>query len=257
MLVSFIKRLVAGTPVEGLARTVYHSVYPPPPVDLNSLYDEQTLAVMERVLERDSNFVDVGCHKGHFLELALRLAPDGRHYAFEPLPDLYAALSEIYGARRGVHLYEAALSDTAGSTTFQHVVTNPGYSGLQPRRYDRPNEQVTQIRVNRLRLDDVIERDVLIRLIKIDVEGAEVQVLRGAVETLRRCRPYVVFEHGLGGADYYGTGPDDVFNLFESCGLHVSVMSDWLSSNGKKDLSHRRFADQFYKGRNYYFMAHP
>ncbi|HLY39530.1 MAG TPA: FkbM family methyltransferase [Candidatus Binatia bacterium] len=48
---------------------------------------------------------------------------------------------------------------------------------------------------------------------RLDVEGAELEVLRGAGRTLHRWKPYVVFEHGLGAADSYGTSPGMVHEL--------------------------------------------
>lgn len=255
-MIALIKQWVSGTPLEGLARVVYHAVRPTP-IDLGRLYDEQTVAVMERVLESDSNCIDVGCHEGSILDVMLRLAPAGQHHAFEPLPHLYAALLHKYGGMSNVHIYEAALSDAPGTATFQHVTTNPAYSGLLKRRYDRPHEDVVEINVNLLKLDDVLPPDLDVRLVKIDVEGAELQVLRGAMATLRRCQPYVVFEHGLGGADCYGTRPEQVFDLFTECSLRISIMKEWLNSGSAKPLSRKGFAAQFDRGRNYYFMAHP
>jgi hypothetical protein len=61
-------------------------------------------------------------------------------------------------------------------------------------------------------------------LIKIDVEGAEEQVLRGALETIRRHQPVVVLEHGNSAAAY-GTRPDDVFRLLcDEAGLRIFDM---------------------------------
>ena len=70
-----------------------------------------------------------------------------------------------------------------------------------------PPGDVHQLRVRTERLDDVLPGDYVPTLIKIDVEGAEGAAFRGALETLRRHKPIVVFEHGLGGADRYGSGP--------------------------------------------------
>ena len=82
-------------------------------------------------------------------------------------------------------------------------------------------------------------------------------MLKGAVQMLRRCRPYVVFEHGLGAADCYGTRPESVFDLFTGCGLRLSLMNDWLASGGAQDAPREAFAEEFNSARNFYFMAHP
>src|SRR5262249_26220258 len=67
-----------------------------------------------------------------------------------------------------------------------------------------------------------------VRLIKIDVEGAELQVLAGSIKTLSRDKPIIVFEHGLGAAEYYNTRPEQVFELLSSCGLCISSLSCFL-----------------------------
>lgn len=226
-------------------------------IDLNRLYDSQTEAVMKRVLDRRSSAIDVGCHKGEILDVMLRLAPEGTHFAFEPLPHLFAALALKYAGVANVRLHEVALSESPGKAAFQHVVTNSGYSGLLRRRYDRPNEKVVTIKVRVEKLDDVLPADAAVRFMKIDVEGAELQVLRGGIATLRRSRPFIVFEHGLGGSDCYGTRPEHVYDLLAACRLRISLMGDWLESEGEKALSREAFAEQFDKGLNYYFLAHP
>ena len=259
MLKHRIAQWVHGTRFETPIRHLYHAItgQSRTPETASDLYDTQAAAVIQRVLSRRSNCVDVGCHSGAILDHILRLAPEGDHYAFEPLPDFYSALVRRYWCSPNVHLYQAALSNEPGRVSFQHVVTNPAYSGLRKRRYDRSDEQVKQIVVDALRLDEIIAPGNEIRFIKIDVEGAELQVLEGSIATLRRCRPYVVFEHGLGAADMYGTHPGQVFDLFASCGLQLSLMLDWLDSEGHKRLTREAFADEFYTGRNYYFLAHP
>jgi hypothetical protein len=80
-------------------------------------------------------------------------------------------------------------------------------------------------------------------------------VLQGAKEVLTRDKPLVIFEFGLGAADYYGTTAEAMFDLLDGCGLKISLMKDFL--HHKKPLSRDQFTEQFQSGHNYYFIAHP
>ena len=219
---------------------------------LGNEYDRQTIAVMERVLKPDSNCIDIGASRGELLKHMVRLSPRGTHFAFEPLPQFYHRLSKKFP---GVRVYKLALSDTEGESAFQHVVTNPAYSGLRRRRYDRPDERVEEIRVQTNRLDNIVPPGLTFDFVKLDVEGGEFKVLSGSIKTLRRDRPFIVFEFGMGAADYYGTEPEALYRLLTSVGLEVSLMADWLA--GGSPLKADEFVKEFREYRNYYFLAHP
>ena len=224
---------------------------------LNEIYDRQTAEIIARVARPDSSCIDVGCHEGAILDEMLKHAPRGRHFAFEPLPHLFERLKAKYAGVPNVELHNTALSEAPGESTFQHVVTNPGYSGILRRRFDRPHEDVVEIRVRLERLDDVVPRDHKVDLVKIDVEGAEMQVLRGARELLARSRPVVVFEHGQGASDVYGTTPQDIHGYFTSLGMKVSLLGDWLETRGARTLALDEFVGHYQRASHYYFVAHP
>lgn len=251
-----LKEMIAGTFLETIAtraRTAFSS-----DVSLNCKYDMQTVDVMSRLLKENSNCIDVGCHQGSILKDMLRFAPKGNHFAFEPLPDMYRDLLKSFAAFPNIRIFDLALSDAEGETSFQHVVSNPGYSGLRRRSYDRPNEEIKEIVVKTAVLDRCILDSVSIDFIKVDVEGAELQVFRGGIKVIKRDRPVIVFEHGLGAADHYGTSPDDIYDLIVGeCGLRISLMADWLESSGTCPLTRMSFSEQFWTEQNYYFMAHP
>ncbi|HYC78271.1 MAG TPA: FkbM family methyltransferase, partial [Planctomycetota bacterium] len=130
-----------------------------------------------------------------------------------------------------------------------------GYSGLRERRYDRPDEKIATLTVRIETLDGALPPERPVAFVKIDVEGAELAVLRGARRTLARWRPHVVFEHGRGAADRYDAAPQDVFDLLESCGLATSLLERRLA--GRAPLSRSEFVRQFETGANWYFVAHP
>ena len=262
-MISLLKKMVIGTRAEPLARRVFAILFRKSGAENlsdiyehNRAYDEQTSEVMKRVLKRGSNCVDVGCHVGAVLREIMSFSPQGAHFAFEPLPRLYAGLLKSFSEDSNVYISDYALSDSTGTSSFQHVVTNPAYSGFLKRRYDRPNEEIEQITVKKELLDNLIPNDVRIDFIKIDVEGAELEVLRGAVKIIKTWRPVMVFEHGLGAADYYGTSPESIYDLLnEACGLRLFIMLDWIESDGKNSLNRKEFCEQFNSGNNYYFMA--
>jgi FkbM family methyltransferase len=245
-----LKRFVRRSPLGGPARSLYRRVWPLSAGERNARYDVETAEVIARVLTPDSNCLDVGAHSGTILRIILAHADRGHHVAFEPLPHFAAGLRRDFPQ---VQVCELALSDATADTTFEYVVSNPGYSGLHRRRYDA-DEEIRTITVRTARLDDLLPSDRPISLVKIDVEGAELQVLRGGLLTLTRCKPFVIFEHGEGGADYYGTTPTDIYDLLAGrCGLRLSLMAGWLA--GARPFTRSAFIDQCKQ--DFYFLAHP
>jgi FkbM family methyltransferase len=250
---------VAGTAFEGVAYRGWEVLSRALPhgtdeAAINAGYDRLTVSVMRRVLGAESNAIDVGAHRGTMLRHMIVLAPRGRHFAFEPLPTFAAGLRRRFP---GVDVREVALSDTPGEAVFHHVVTNPSYSGLSRRRYPNEGEEasVREISVRTARLDDEIPKDLPVHLLKIDVEGAEATVVRGARSILRRCRPVVVFEHGWD--DGRRPETDTTGSLWEElvgAGLGVYQLAAWLDDGAP--LSREGFEEALSKG-DYYFLAAP
>jgi hypothetical protein len=84
-----------------------------------------------------------------------------------------------------------ALSNLAGEQEFYIREARSGYSGL---RLGDAEERTRKVEVQVGRLDDLIGPDYRVGFLKVVVEGAELSVLRGAEEILRRDRPFLLFE---------------------------------------------------------------
>ena len=226
----------------------------PFPLSKNHLYDRLTMDILKKHLKPDSNCIDVGAHKGEILDWFLKFAPAGRHFGFEPIPELFRKLQQKYSGKPAVSLQQLALSNVREKTSFNHVLTNPAYSGIKKRRYDRKHEKDTIIEVQTDLLDELIPEQLPIACIKIDVEGAELLVLKGAVRILRTYRPLVIFECGLGASDIYGTTADAMFDFFDGSGYRISLLQDF--TRNQKPLDRKAFQNQFNSNENYYFIAH-
>ncbi len=218
----------------------------------NHRYDLQTAAIIRRVLGPGDLAVDIGAHTGEILFWFFQAAPEVSHLAVEPIPHLAAGLRSEYPT---AEVHEVALvAEPAGPITFHHVVSDPGYSGIRRRVMDRAEEEIESIEVATTTLDSLVG-DRSVSLVKLDVEGAELGVFQGGERTISRDRPVIIFEHGLGAADVYGTRPGDVYDILDSFGLDLFLLATFLETG--PPLSRAQFEDQFNRGRNYYFVAGP
>jgi FkbM family methyltransferase len=223
-------------------------------VTRNLAYDRLTREIMHRVIASGTNCVDVGCHKGEMLDMMISLAPSGIHFAFEPIPSLYQQLFTKYQGK--AHVYPCALSDFEGNSTFQYIQNAPAYSGLKERHYAIKHPDIREIDVQVKRLDDLIPEKTTIGFIKLDVEGGEFGVLKGALRVIKESRPVIIFECGLGASDYYNTEPEAIYSLItREAGLQLSLLSDWLKS--RPPLSGEAFLDIYRNNSEWYFVAHP
>lgn len=201
-------------------------------------------------LSRDSNCIDVGANHGAVLAEMKRVAPEGRHIAFEPLPHLCDTLRQTYP---DVEVHQAALYNEPGEAEFSYVHGSAdGWSGLRFRPLPSGEEAVVeQIQVRLEVLDQVLDPGYHPSVIKIDVEGAELHVLEGALQTLRNHRPVVIFEHGSGSAETYDTAPRDVFELLgQEAGFRI------FDLDGGGPYALEEFERTFYASERVNFVAH-
>lgn len=144
--------------------------------------------------------LDVGANTGQFASAIAAVLPHATIYAFEPLPDCYEALCRRM--RRAGARFEGrriAIGETSGVVTFHRSRFTESSSVLPMDRLHRElfpwTAQTTTLDVEMTTLDDAIPAPRLVPevLLKVDVQGFENSVLRGAERTLGRVR-YVITE---------------------------------------------------------------
>lgn len=218
------------------------------PSTRRNLRDEEHLRLLFAfALSESANCIDVGANVGGILGQIVAAAPRGRHIAYEPLPELCADLLRRFPT---VDVRQVAASDRRGTASFQHVRSRPAYSGLRRRDYPG-HEDIQEIQVAVEDIDSSLPDGYVPSLIKIDVEGGERQVIEGAIETIVRHRPMVVFEHGKASAQHYGAKPGEVFDLLAG---RADLRIFDLDGTGPYDR--RGFEAVFSRGTHFNFVAH-
>jgi len=170
------------------------------------------------VLRADACYVDVGTNRGQVLSEAVRVAPSGRHVAFEPIPELAAAVEREFP---GVECRRVALSGEPGEAQFCHFRALDGWSGL--RRSPEISDERGRpefIRVPVSTLDEELA-GLAPSIIKIDVEGAELDVLRGGRTVLGEHQPTLIVEHVAAAAALYDATSAEVWDLLAGHGYEV------------------------------------
>jgi len=141
------------------------------------------------LLPEGGTLLDIGSNWGYFALYAASNREKFTVHAFEPMPQTYRDLTSCVdqaGLSHRVTCHHLALSDADGELFIQ--IPDGLHSGSA-----QVSQQCTTTRIPSRRLDTMLLPPP--DFIKMDVEGHEIGVLRGAVNTLRSARPFLVFEN--------------------------------------------------------------
>jgi FkbM family methyltransferase len=236
-------------------------------------YEKLLEASYSRLIQPGNVVIDVGAHWGRHLEPFARLVGEqGQVFGFEPLPGLARALARRYSDNPRVTIKALALSNRSGKDSFCEVENGQGLSGLKQREHS-PSANVFRLPENRLgsavlrkalfafgrfsiatwalHHGWMIVRDLTVEIdtidaqaaslarldfIKLDVEGGEMDCLRGAEQTIARHRPFMSIEYGHTSYSIYGETILSLFNwarerrylLSDLFGNIVEDETEWL-----------------------------
>jgi FkbM family methyltransferase len=180
-------------------------------------------AAVQRWVQPGDVVWDVGANVGVFALPAARMAgPTGRVIAFEADVEMAMLLQRSVGQRRSgaaeILIVAAAVADLSGAIGFSISSYRTAASSIEG--FGRFSVKGRTRHCPAFRIDDFAAWHESPAVLKIDVEGAENLVLRGAMETLRRERPIVLCECSGG-----KTG-EETANLLREAGY---AWRPWLS----------------------------
>jgi len=199
----------------------------------NGTYEPLLCEALAKVLKPDGVFFDVGANVGYFSLLAAhRLVPAGRVAAFEASPRIFSCLERNAQRqpRQGLTLFHAAVSERSGDemSFFDAPETKFGMGSLANRFGS------SAAVVKSLSLDDAAEQMGLARVdaIKVDVEGFELGVFRGARRLLSmNPAPIVFFEFNDWAESNASSTPGDAQRFLQEQGYVTLLLQDWLKGS--------------------------
>jgi FkbM family methyltransferase len=153
------------------------------------------LSELRKNIKPDSVVCDIGANKGSYIYWFSKWAKQGKVVAFEPQQPLVIYLQDIVRKLNlnNVIVEGKAVSSVTGNASF--YIPGGGYSlgsSLSPVVAER--DYCEEITVETITLDKYFSNSEIISALKIDVEGAELDVFKGAERILSQSKPFLVFE---------------------------------------------------------------
>lgn len=159
--------------------------------------ENETLLIQYLMEDKDSVFIDIGANLGQYIFMAERIIPKANIHAFEPHPYLNQRLRKIF---KGIHVHPFAVSRESGQAKFKipffdtkEIHTR---GTLKTDYIDNSETTYKLIDVEIVKLDEMVRKlnPHKISMIKIDVEGAEMDVIEGAWDVIRNYSPVLIIE---------------------------------------------------------------
>ncbi len=181
--------------------------------------EPEVQAALDMLLRPGMTVYDIGANVGfHAISAARRIGPDAKVVCFEPLPSNAKQIEYNAASNKftNIQVVTAALGSSEGEAAFW-TSRQPTWGKLASVG-KKPDKFANEVKVSLRRLDSVVDELKLPppALIKMDVEGSEIDVLEGARKTLERYRPTLLIEaHGTNAA---------IENFLVAIGYRVGVL---------------------------------
>jgi FkbM family methyltransferase len=186
-------------------------------------YENHIQQCFVALLSAGNLYVDVGAHIGYHAVLAASIVgPTGRVYAFEADPNNFERLQEHLHAFAWATAINKAAWITTRSVVFERS-SQDGESGWGTVTEVRDLKKGQHISISAVSLDDWAAENKIedVSLIKIDAEGSEIGILRGARDFLRRTKPAVITEINNSLLRQGERSSDEMVEILHECGYEI------------------------------------
>lgn len=198
-------------------------------------FEKEIIRFMKKHVKKGTIALDVGANIGYFTLLLSRLVgKKGKVIAFEPSEFAYGLLKENIKVNylKNIIVYQQAVSDAAGETNF--FEGPKGYevynSFSSPVAKGSEGIHFTQRKVRVDTIDNILDKLGIsqVDFVKIDVEGAELKVIRGMKNTVRNNQQIkLLFEASRSLCANFGYSLKELVNEIEMTGFHCQYLDQW------------------------------
>jgi FkbM family methyltransferase len=183
-------------------------------------YESGDADLLFRFIKNGDIIFDIGANIGWYSLSFAKRFPDSTIYSFEPLEKTYLDLEKNVRLNNlaNIHINNFGFSDKNEFVTF-YTSSHTSVSNSSENISGEDQPMLTTCEVKRL--DDVLKlSQTSLDFIKCDVEGAELFVFKGAVETIKRCKPIIFTEMLRKWSEKFGYSPNDIISLFDEIGYN-------------------------------------
>lgn len=208
-------------PIAVQGRKMYLDKFDTLQLGMNRIYEPEITEFLKKHLLPGDIALDIGAHIGYYsLIFADKVGKSGKVYAFEPDPENHAILSKnikINGFLN-IQAINKAVLDKSGALNLYKSNSNSG----DHRVYD-PGEQRKIIEAQAIKIDDLFaDSNVAIKLIKMDIQGAEYFAVNGMISTINKSRNLILCaEFWPYGLKMSGIAPNSFIALLFNLGFSV------------------------------------
>jgi FkbM family methyltransferase len=186
-------------------------------------YEPRLIKIILNAIVPDKDVIDVGANLGFFSCAAAKRLTTGRVLAIEPTDGAHRRLLHnlaLNGVTDKVIVFKGLASDNVGDSDIHYIDGMEEYSSIEKSEHPAVmGMEMASIKVPAMPIDRlVLENGIHPTVIKVDVEGAEGLVFKGAQETLREFRPLVLAELNRKMLGTFGYTPEELINGFKQLG---------------------------------------
>ncbi len=203
-------------------------------------YEKENFCFINNEVKKGMTVLDIGAHIGLMVVIfSKKVGREGAVYAFEPTPSTFKILQETIKLNnvKNVNAIPVALAEKKGKLNFYISDNSADNSNslVNNHRTDRKEEAI-EVEVNTVDHFVAEEKINNIDFIKIDVEGAEFQLLKGSIGTIKKHKPKIILSIHPEGIKNFGDSAEDIWNLLNDARYKILFDS--------KELSRKEFTEK-------------